>query len=149
MRGDFRDEARRFEDIDKAQPLPSPLCNWPKCEEWATVTLRNGEKALSPLVSRNFACIEHAADYVACGMVVESVEGQDTALRCVCVHCQQTAPWTDQTSAPKVTHRIETLSGRGLPTGTDADGYDTYEAAEAMADAMHDGEYRIVRSEAR
>lgn len=43
----------------------------------------------------------------------------------------------------KVTYRIETLSGRGLPTGTDADGYDTREAAEAMADAMHDGEYRI------
>lgn len=83
MRGDFRDEARRFEDIDKAQPLPSPLCNWPKCEEWATVTLRNGEKALSPLVSRNFACVEHAADYVACGMVIERVEDRDTALRCV------------------------------------------------------------------
>ena len=44
----------------------------------------------------------------------------------------------------KMTYRIETLSGRGLPTGTDADGYDTREAAEAMADAMHDGEYRIV-----
>ncbi len=42
------------------------------------------------------------------------------------------------------TYRIETLSGRGLPTNVDADGYDTRLAAEAMAEDQHDGEYRIV-----
>jgi len=43
----------------------------------------------------------------------------------------------------QTTYRIITLSGRGLLTGTDADGYDTRLAAEAMAEAEHDGEYRI------
>lgn len=39
--------------------------------------------------------------------------------------------------------RIVTLSGRGLPTTVEADGYDTELAAEQMADAEHDGKYRI------
>lgn len=42
---------------------------------------------------------------------------------------------------------IKTLSGRGMPITVDAEGYDTYLAAEAMADAEHDGEYEIVRDE--
>lgn len=47
---------------------------------------------------------------------------------------------TDDTA----TYRIETVSGRGLPATVDAEGYDTRLAAEAMAEAEHDGEYRIV-----
>jgi len=40
-------------------------------------------------------------------------------------------------------YRIVTLSGRGLPTEVDANGYETKLAAEAMADAEHDGSFRI------
>ena len=40
-------------------------------------------------------------------------------------------------------YRIVTVSGRGLPTAVDSDGYDTRTAADAMADAEHEGEYRI------
>lgn len=50
-------------------------------------------------------------------------------------------------TAPAPTYRIVTLSGRGLPVTVDADGYDTRAAAEAMAAAEHDGEYRIESSE--
>ena len=39
------------------------------------------------------------------------------------------------------TYRIVTLSGRGLPVTVDRD--DTRAAAEAMADACHDGEFRV------
>lgn len=44
-----------------------------------------------------------------------------------------------------ITYAIETLTGRGLPAGVDADGYDTYLAAAEMAEDQHDGEYRIVQ----
>jgi hypothetical protein len=40
-------------------------------------------------------------------------------------------------------YRIVTVTGRGLPAGVDADGYETRLAAEAMAGEEHDGEYRI------
>lgn len=45
-------------------------------------------------------------------------------------------------------YRIVTVSGRGLPTNVDGDGYDTKEAADAMADTEHDGEYSIEAYEA-
>jgi len=53
-----------------------------------------------------------------------------------------TEGWWDV--APKAaTYRIVTISGRGLPTEVDADGYTTRLAAETMAESSHDGEYRI------
>jgi hypothetical protein len=42
------------------------------------------------------------------------------------------------------TYSIVTISG-GLRSEVDADGYDTYEAAEAMALDAHDGEWRLQR----
>jgi hypothetical protein len=41
------------------------------------------------------------------------------------------------------TYRIVTRSGRGLPTTVDAEGYDTREAAEAIAEDAHDGEWVV------
>lgn len=42
------------------------------------------------------------------------------------------------------TYRIETMSGQGLQVNVDAEGYDTSEAAEAMAEEYHPGGFRIV-----
>jgi hypothetical protein len=54
---------------------------------------------------------------------------------------------TSTTTSPATeivtTYRIVTLSGRGLPTEVDADGYDSREAAEAMAEDCHDGEWTV------
>ena len=52
---------------------------------------------------------------------------------------------TKSTETTKTTtlYRIVTVSGRGLPTTVDADGYDTRLAAEEMAETEHDGEYRV------
>jgi len=43
-----------------------------------------------------------------------------------------------------MSYSIKTISGKGLPADVDADGYTTHAAAEAMAEAHHDGDFEIV-----
>jgi hypothetical protein len=42
-----------------------------------------------------------------------------------------------------MSYSIKTISGRGLPTGVDRDGYDTYLAASAIAEDCHNGEFIV------
>jgi hypothetical protein len=50
---------------------------------------------------------------------------------------------TSGTQEIVTTYRVVTLSGRGLPTEVDSDGYDSREAADAIAEDCHDGEWTV------